>query len=820
MADNLEQQINALQTQAMQCYEQGDNEQALALAQEVHDLSRNLPDPEHPLVAVSLSILSLLHARRGAYDVALPLCERALAIQERVLGPNHPDTATSLDTLAHLHERIEADDAALPLCERALAIREQVLGPDHPDTATSLNNLARLHGRRGAYDAALPLYERALAIQERVLGPDHPNTATSLHNLAVLYSAKARPHDALSLMEQALAINALMLGQIFSIGSEQQRMTFLQTQQGSFHAFLSLVWQHFRQDAEVVQRTFDVALRRKALGAEALFAQREAILGGAYPALEPQLHQLHVVRMQIAQKTLAGPDPEGLSVHQERLAQWHTEKEYLEATLARAIPEMNLERRLRAVDRQVVAWALPDTTTLVEFVRFSVCNFQAVPARGESQWQEPRYLAFVLPAGEPDNVQMIDLGEALPIDQMIATYRAHLIAAGGYDRSPGTSPSPGEDIGTALRSALFDPVARALPDGCTSLLLAPDGALSQLPFEVLPTEGGGYLTDTVHITYLSAGRDVLRFEADTLIAPTAPLIAADPDFDLAGHVPVSAAASSSERASVRHSRDLRRGGHQYKRLPGTAVEGERIATLLGVTPWLADRVMETPLKACRSPRILHLATHGGFLPDQPFDPEVQQGRLGGPGRENPMLRSFLVTAGVNACSQGRAIPEEAEDGILTAEDVSGMNLLGTELVVLSACDTGRGEVEIGEGVLGLRRAFVVAGAQTLVMSLWSASDIATAILMGKFYTHLLHGHGRDQALRHAQDELRRLTMGELRADWLTPEMILRLLAAGDPGVEFYLDELAARPDEHRPFEHPYFWGAFICQGVPAPLGSS
>jgi len=264
---------------------------------------------------------------------------------------------------------------AISLGERALVICEQALGPDHPNTATSLNNLAGLHESMGAYAAALPLYERALAIYEQALGLDHPDTATSLNSLAILYSATVRPHDALPLMEQALAVDARMLGQVFAIGSEQQRMTFLRTQQGNLHAFLSLVWQHFRQDADVVQRTFDVALRRKALGAKALFAQREAILGGAYPALEPQLHQLHVLRMQIAQKTLAGPGPEGLSVHQEHLAQWSTEKEHLEAALAREIPEMNLERRLRAVDRQVVAWALPDATTLVEFVRFFVFNF-------------------------------------------------------------------------------------------------------------------------------------------------------------------------------------------------------------------------------------------------------------------------------------------------------------------------------------------------------------------------------------------------------------------------------------------------------------
>ena len=181
-----------------------------------------------------------------------------------------------------------------------------------------------------------------------------------------------------------------------------------------------------------------------------------------------------------------------------------------------------------------------------------------------------------------------------------------------------------------------------------------------------------------------------------------------------------------------------------------------------------------------------------------------------------MLRSFLVLAGVNTWLEGGVLPAEAEDGMLTAEDVSGMHLLGTELVVLSACDTGRGAVQTGEGVLGLRRAFVLAGAQTLVMSLWSVPDIATAILMDQFYRNLLQGQGRAEALRRAQSALRQMTVGELREDWLSPAMITRL-AAGDPGKEFYLEDLTAQQDDHRPFSAPRYWGGFICQGMPGPL---
>jgi CHAT domain-containing protein len=425
-------------------------------------------------------------------------------------------------------------------------------------------------------------------------------------------------------------------------------------------------------------------------------------------------------------------------------------------------------------------------------------------------------VAFVLPAGAPDKVRMVDLGEAEPIDLMIATYRNHLIEAARPGRSPGASTRAGADLGSALRAVLFDPVANVLDAACNHWLLAPDDALSQLPFEVLPRDTGGYLTDTVQITCLSAGRDVLRFDTATQVVPTAALVVADPDFDLAG---VGSALASPSPRSSRHSRDLKRGGLQFvDRLSGTAVEGARIAALLGVTPWLAETVLETPLKAAHSPCILHLATHGGFLPDQPFDANDQ---AHGPelGRENPMLRSFLVLAGFNTWFQGGDVPAEAEDGMLTAEDVSGMNLMATELVVLSACETGRGAIQTGEGVMGLRRAFVLAGAQTLVMSLWSVSDMATAVLMERFYTNLIQGQGRSAALRHAQDALRRMTVAELRKDWLSPEMIERL-AAGDPARKQALEEMASRPDADCPFNLPFFWGAFICQGVPTPLRST
>jgi CHAT domain-containing protein len=384
---------------------------------------------------------------------------------------------------------------------------------------------------------------------------------------------------------------------------------------------------------------------------------------------------------------------------------------------------------------------------------------------------------------------MLDLGEAEPIDQMIADFRT-TITSDPNERGRGQVPyaedapaAPTE--GTQLRRTVFDALLPHL-GGRTRLLLCPDGDLMRLPFEVLPDAASGRLIDTYQISYLSSGRDVLRFGTPATGQPRPPLVAADPDFDLVSQ-PVPAAPAPPALAAVaaptpkqggffswllggRHSRDLDRAAGAC-RLPGTRAEGEQIASLLKVEPWLEAQVLEARLKAERSPRILHLATHGFFYKDQPHDPE--SGRW-----ENPLLRSGLLLAGYNTWLARGELPPEAEDGMLTAEDVTGLDLLDTELVVLSACETGLGEVHVGEGVFGLRRAFVLAGAKTLVMSLWKVPDQQTQELMVDFYQRILKGEPRAEALRQAQLALK-----------------------------------AKHPD-------PLYWGAFICQGDPGPLQGS
>jgi hypothetical protein len=368
----------------------------------------------------------------------------------------------------------------------------------------------------------------------------------------------------------------------------------------------------------------------------------------------------------------------------------------LEAALARQIPEMDPRTRTRAATTKTVAATLPESSALVEFIRFDVRNFDSVLARA-APWGPPRYVAFVVRAGA-DGARMVELGDAEPIDRLIRSLREGLEASWGPDDSGAEQWMP---AGLELVRAVFEPLVASLA-GITRLFIAPDGDLNTLPFEVLPVGDGLHLIDRYEISYVTSGRDVLLFDRPLLGDASDPLVAADPDFNLASRREELLPAAS--RPQDRQSRDLDSATLWFARLPGTRAEGVAVAAILRVAPLLDHAVLETRLKACRSPRILHLATHGFFLPDQerpwfervsdPASAESGGGMDGfqGVSLENPLLRSGLALSAANTWLRGGTPPEEAEDGILTAEDASGLDLTGTELVVLSACDTGLGEV--------------------------------------------------------------------------------------------------------------------------------
>jgi CHAT domain-containing protein len=282
------------------------------------------------------------------------------------------------------------------------------------------------------------------------------------------------------------------------------------------------------------------------------------------------------------------------------------------------------------------------------------------------------------------------------------------------------------NVARAADRKIMQPL-RALIGDATQLLIAPDGELNLIPFEALVDEKGRFLVERYAIDYLSAGRDLLRMQTMTTAA-NRPVIFADPLFGEHGWTPPKAM-----RRSVVTGNDL--AGMYFAPLGGTALEARDIKTLFqDAEVFSGAEASKASLKGVNAPGILHIATHGFFLSDAAKPENIQ----------NPLLRSGLALAGANVKQRG------GDDGILTALEASNLNLWGTKIVTLSACETGLGEVKNGEGVYGLRRAFFLAGAETVVMSLWSISDRVTREIMTAYYTGLKNGLGRGEALRQAQ----------------------------------------------------------------------
>ncbi|WP_199248308.1 CHAT domain-containing protein [[Phormidium] sp. ETS-05] len=728
------------------------------------------------------------------------------------------------------------------LYRKAMEIWEELLEENHPEYATSLHNLGVLYCAMGRFTDAEDFYRKAMEIRKAQLGENHPHYAASLSSLAILMAAMNRPQEALSLMQEAAKIQNRIIGEILSISSDRQRLKYLRQKYSQLEIFLSLVNQYLPHDSAAKQAALDLVLRRKGLATEAGILLRTLIVSGRYPHLLPQLDELRQLHHQIAYVTWQVPtSPEGLGEYRQRLADLNRKKDELEQFLSRQIPEMNLQQQLDNANRQAIAATLPKASTLVELVQFRVGNFLGVEANGDAKWLPARYLAFILPAGESERVEMVDLGDAGEIDELCRQFR--LLAAKKPSENPGekrvaavfdndeSSETPTwiyPEMGKQLYAKLIQLLKPYLPPQQV-VYLSPDGELATVPLGILSADGTVELMQEYQLRYLNVGRDILRFNVQIPVEYSPPLVIANPDYNLRLEAAEETSAKSADLSQGESSvdfgslsRELGRGdGEVFKPLPGSKIEGERIAQLLGVPVYTETQAVKSLLSQSRSPKIVHIATHGYFLEVEKnnsnqagfdFASSGMMSRLKFANLVNPLTCSGLAFAGANTALKAGKIPSYAEDGLLTAQGAIVLDLTGTELVVLSACDTALGNKAIGEGVIGLRLSFIVAGAETLVMSLWKVPDVPTAILMERLYHNLLQKQlERTAALEDAQDYLRTLTVGEMRKTWLTEAAIEPVRLVSEKSA-LSLTALSKEADNFQPFSLPFYWAAFVCIG--------
>lgn len=802
----------------------GDYKFAIRIYEEALQIVRHTVGEAHSSYATGLSNLGTVYRAMGVYAKSLLLHQQAANIMRASVGEHHLDYAGCLHNLAGAYYSLRIMPQAVSCFREALAIKRDLLGDEHLSYARDLNNLATTLATMGDFDEAESSCQKALTIMRKTKPTHDPEITAALINLAQVKIANNCSHEAIALLSEAHENDDHLIDQVLRAGSDAHRTEFIRSLHGKFYGFLSAVWQYESQSEEARRIALDLVFRRKAIAQQASRLQLEVNLDSHNPELQSKLGELQALRERGVREALEGPGTGNAKDHWGELDDLDFRRRRLEEELSSLSPEFNLVQSLRSATCRQVADALPRGTALVEFVRFSPVDFTAVTKfKREHQWLRSRYIVFVLQSGMNEAPAMLDLGDAEAVDEMVIRYREGVMARSGH-----------EDIGRQLRARVLDPVTATLPSSCRELLLAIDGDLSRLPFETLPLEGGGNIIDKYRLSYVVVGRDVLRFRRIAAKRPGVPVVVADPAFDLAAAQSKDTQKQQDSFPASPPSRDLRASKLHFGRLAGSRVEGERIADRLCVEPWMGEQATERRLKKVRSPHILHIATHGFFLNDQGHHPKSNlswllastqedtygSGRLLGTLPENPLFRSGLALSGANTWLRGERLPEDAEDGLLTAEDVTAIDLRDTELVVLSACETGLGEVHVGEGVIGLRQSFVLAGAQTIVMSLWKVPDLATAVLMDSFYVNLLrHQLDRNEALRQAQLYVRDVQVGALRQDWLNAKVMDQFDFPGT-GARRQLEEIAAKPDSHRPFNDTIYWGAFVCQGNPGPLTAS
>ncbi len=743
--------------------ETGDHKAALPLLRKALSLSGELLGETHPGYAITLNNLAGLYKDLGDHQAALPLFERALALARDVQGDRSPAYAMALNNLAVLRHAMKEYDVALPLLEKALTLRKDVLGVRHPAYATSLNNLAGVHLARAEYGRALPLLQKALAVVRSSQGEKHPDYAVALNSLGTLHWALGEAEAALPHFEKALALHEKLHGDrhpLYAVcltnlaavrwerkeGAEARRLAARALALMEDHLRTNAAAQSDRQQlaaAEKHRPTLD--LRLSFLDGDAhshLLAWKGAVLLrqrhrrlfarlAADPAAREAAERLRQATGEIVALS-SSPTP-----RRERLQSLTAEQERLQAELSRLSADSRAARDAERLTPRALADILPAGAALIDFHFFWQNTRQAGRLSGER-----RLVAFVLRKGEPP--ARVDLGPAGPIEDAIAAWRALLV--GG---------KPGLDAGARVKALVWAPLAKHLA-GAKVALVSPDGAIATVPFAALPgKEEGSYLIEDVALATIPVPRglpDLLRPVPKGERLPPSLLVVGDVDYAGAGRVASKEGARSAPLGA-------RRG---WGELPGTSGEaasvGESFSGLFKGGPLTALSKEGATKRAVgevlAKVRFAHLATHGYFAGEATASAAAGGGRPGDLfGREgvigwHPLLLSGLALSGAN-----REPGPGEEDGILTALEVSELELPGLELVVLSACETGLGKVAGGEGLLGLQRAFQVAGARGVVASLWRVDDRATQALMSDFY-RIAWGPGgavgRAEALRRAQ----------------------------------------------------------------------
>ncbi len=819
----------------------GDCARAVQLMQRAVAIDEKVLGPEHPVAVGHLDTLASFYRLQGDFGKALSLCQRVLEVRRKA----RPDTAGSLGSLARLYDDMGEYGKALPLYQQDL-IYQRKRGADNPNTARCLRAFASCYVSMGDCEKALPLLHEAVAKTRKLIGPRHPDTARALIVSAKCYCLLGQYAAAAEAAREAAEIDNEVLADIAPSLADSQAMNVIATKRFWLDGLLSAA---FETGAEL-EGVYALVWQRRGLLLRIGEARRQtALAAGASPEVGRKFADYRAVRAELARLSMTpvGADPKRAQRLTERLKACGERKERLESELARLLPDLGRQLQAERRPPSDLRANLPPGAAFVDFVEYHRLGPLAKKSGTKRVACPACYAAFVLAPGKP--TACVDLGSADAINAAIASWSEALAEA---KSSPAAS---------TLRQLAWEPIERRLPRETKTVYLCPEGSLTRLCWAALPGRGEAVasavgtrrvpdtLADGTQRAPAAAERILLedyalalvpsgQFLLDELTTP-GPAPGARGTLLAVGDVTYDAHPAASRPAPLLlASAGLRSAATEGRRLywpalPATVAE---LSDVIGA--WRApnanlvrlsrgEAATEQVMAELPHARFAHFATHGFFadkkfrsalqLPEAAFEQaDLREGQRATVAARNPLLLSGLVLAGANLPRQNDefGVPQ-GDGGILTAEAIAMLPLDKLELAVLSACETGLGDVAGGEGVFGLQRAFHIAGARNVVASLWKVDDQATATLMQLFYRNLWRAQKPlppIAALREAQLALYR------HPQWIEhPELLDRRDGQRGPDLSRPAAPESRRQPGARPTTAPQrlppkYWAAFVLSG--------
>jgi CHAT domain-containing protein len=740
----------------------GDNARALALFERAR---RNFETSgSEAFAAICMRRIASLAASAGDTGRAERLFEQALESEERTFGPEHTEVSATLLDYARLLQAIGEPARALELLERARAIQEKVLGKGHPWLAMTLVAIGHLQAGQGNLAQARTSIQEGLSIFERAFGRDASSVMDQVVDLASVEWLSGKTLEAQKLALGAEVMIRTTFRRVARSLSEREALYGAQLLDSSIDLALSTL-AALGPDRGSAHQVWDELIRSRVLVLDEMTARHRAALESGSIA---EAKALGASRDRLARLIVSGPDMARAEAYRDALAAAGTEVERAERALAERSAAFRHERERDGAGLDDVLAALPKGTALVSYVRYNAAHSGPDPSHTWPPASIPSYLALVAVSGAR-SFAVVPLGSAADVDADIR----------GWAEQASTAPVAVDAeqryvvAGTRLRRAIWDPVKPFLRNA-REVFVVPDGELHLVNFDTLPDATGRYLVDDGPLLhYVAAEKDLLD--------PRPALVARDGPVLLVGGAEYDAQRGSSP---AKTGGPVYRGpgppgeafrARKFEPLDGTQTEVVELARMFEgsktqthrpeVVVLTGARADETAFKMLAPGKsLIHVATHGFFL-------ELPSG---GGGDSNPLLLSGLAFAAAN--HRNDTPLTDSDDGVLTAEEVASLDLRAADWVVLSACDSGVGAVRRGEGVLGLSRAFRVAGAAHLITSLWPVADNAVGDWMRSLYSARLTGVHAGAAVRQANRRV-----------------------------------LEERRRQGRP-THPFYWGAFIETG--------